>query len=566
MNSFKIMFILGLSITGFGLNICSGQNYQYLDSNWIIKSDSLLVNFNQTTPTIVPYSPNVGYNFTNSFNTFLPYPYFQYVSDSIGLKYWTDARSIFNSNNEQATDLNGNNFIFCRDMNYRGVTVLLPFPEDAPNKFYAVVNQNNYIDSISGLNFSGIFVHTILDSLGQLYVIESDTLYFKTWVPTTAYMNPPDGLCRDLIAIRKDVPEAFWVLARMHDGEHFLRLSLNANSIGPIDTLFVPGALDDSLHYAQYYSNISASTFLYQQYGGRQNMVACQAGNYFVTFTDLSGYNVFGFNRATGDINFEKSQLITYSPVDNVVYDMEISRNGKYLYLSIKDSIYSWAYDDSAASHTLQVNWEIPNAWQFRDTVWSDTTVVDSLDFSNGNYEYLRTVYDICMGSDNRLYLRPSIFYIDENGFEYYGSIDSGGTYYGRYWIIPDPDLPWPATGLDTSSIFIGYDAPFPLPRSIYLGWIPPVITSEDPGIESLNSFKISLFPNPAQIQATLTWSGVKEGAFVLRDMLGRAALSERLNAPIGTTRLDLTSLPKGIYLWQVQSDGYSKNGKLVVE
>jgi hypothetical protein len=48
--------------------------------------------------------------------------------------------------------------------------------------------------------------------------------------------------------------------------------------------------------------------------------------------------------------------------------------------------------------------------------------------------------------------------------------------------------------------------------------------------------------------------------------MLGRAVLSEQLNAPNGITRLDLTSLPKGIYLWQVQSAAYSKNGKLVVE
>jgi uncharacterized protein RhaS with RHS repeats len=76
----------------------------------------------------------------------------------------------------------------------------------------------------------------------------------------------------------------------------------------------------------------------------------------------------------------------------------------------------------------------------------------------------------------------------------------------------------------------------------------------------------IKVAPNPAQTHATLTWSGVAEGNFVLRDMLGRAVLSEVLNAPNGTTQLDLSALPKGIYLWQVQSSGYTKNGKLVVE
>jgi len=95
------------------------------------------------------------------------------------------------------------------------------------------------------------------------------------------------------------------------------------------------------------------------------------------------------------------------------------------------------------------------------------------------------------------------------------------------------------------------------------------------PGCDTLTSIlegnvpvnaSITLAPNPAQTQATLTWSGVREGTFVLRDMLGRALLSEVLNAPNGTTQLDLSTLPKGIYLWQVQSGTITKNGKLVVE
>jgi len=80
------------------------------------------------------------------------------------------------------------------------------------------------------------------------------------------------------------------------------------------------------------------------------------------------------------------------------------------------------------------------------------------------------------------------------------------------------------------------------------------------------NTSKITLAPNPAQTQATLTWAGIQEGTFVLRDMLGRAVLSEVLNTPSGTTQLDLSTMPKGIYLWQVQSATFTKNGKLVVE
>jgi hypothetical protein len=214
----------------------------------------------------------------------------------------------------------------------------------------------------------------------------------------------------------------------------------------------------------------------------------------------------------------------------------------------------------------LQVEWANSNAWQNRDTMLIDTFGVDSLQWECIVLKSDSGMVDICLGSDNQLYLRSYAGYIDcnENGF--YGSLDSSGTYYGRYWIIPNPDMSWPNTGLDTSSIFIGYNAPFPLPRSIYLGWIPPVITSNESDISSSNTPKISLAPNPAQTQATLTWSGMQEGTFVLRDMLGRAVLSEQLNSPSGTIRLDLSALPKGIYLWQVQSTEYSKNGKLVVE
>jgi hypothetical protein len=77
---------------------------------------------------------------------------------------------------------------------------------------------------------------------------------------------------------------------------------------------------------------------------------------------------------------------------------------------------------------------------------------------------------------------------------------------------------------------------------------------------------KIILAPNPAQTQATLTWSGVKEGNFVLRDMLGRTMLQHEITASSGSIKLDLSVLPKGIYLWQMQSAAYTKNGKLVVE
>jgi hypothetical protein len=48
--------------------------------------------------------------------------------------------------------------------------------------------------------------------------------------------------------------------------------------------------------------------------------------------------------------------------------------------------------------------------------------------------------------------------------------------------------------------------------------------------------------------------------------MLGRAMMQQEITTSSGSIKLDLSTLPKGIYLWQVQSAEYSKNGKLVVE
>jgi hypothetical protein len=127
---------------------------------------------------------------------------------------------------------------------------------------------------------------------------------------------------------------------------------------------------------------------------------------------------------------------------------------------------------------------------------------------------------------------------------------------------ISNPDLPYPACGIDT----LFYDTGIKLATGCFMNIADQYAGSPTAISEPQSILKITLAPNPAQTQATLTWSGVQQGAFVLRDMLGRAVLSEELNTPIGTIRLDLSALPKGIYLWQVQSDSVTKNGKLVVE
>jgi hypothetical protein len=168
------------------------------------------------------------------------------------------------------------------------------------------------------------------------------------------------------------------------------------------------------------------------------------------------------------------------------------------------------------------------------------------------------------IGEDRRIYVGTTNF-----GGVNVTYLDSGSMYLG---IINSPNLSGQACNFNRYGLFLGgLDTDLSLTSYINydLGpWVgSPCDTLTTTSLSELNPTpQITLSPNPTQTEATLTWSGIQEGSFMLRDMLGRAVLDEVLNAPSGTTRLDLSTLPKGIYLWQVQSDSFTKNGKLVVE
>jgi hypothetical protein len=174
------------------------------------------------------------------------------------------------------------------------------------------------------------------------------------------------------------------------------------------------------------------------------------------------------------------------------------------------------------------------------------------------------------LGPDGKIYVGTPSIYVPGAAFHSPHTIDTFNTFLST---IDYPDNPAATCGFNLWNV--------PLGRVYYIGlgnapnyYLGPLVgspcdtLSSATGISSAssNTSKITLAPNPAQTEVTLTWASVKEGNFVLRDMLGRAVLSEQLNTPNGTTRLDLSTLPKGIYLWQVQSAAITKNGKLVVE
>jgi hypothetical protein len=264
---------------------------------------------------------------------------------------------------------------------------------------------------------------------------------------------------------------------------------------------------------------------------------------------------IYDFDRCTGKLsnpvvidtctNCWNEYAVDFTYPSGPYFEGCFSPNGKMYYATRMDSLIQFDLTDFPNSINRTVVWYSPanifdpNAWLIRG---------------------------IALGPDRKIYVGT---HSNAQDYNQWAPIDSGCSYLG---VIEYPNVAGMGCSFNRLGLYLnGYLSCYMLPTVVDYDMGPligsPCDTLITTSISELNPTpQITLAPNPAQTQATLTWSGVREGTFVLRDMLGRAVLSEQLNAPNGTTRLDLSALPKGIYLWQVQSDGYSKNEKLVVE
>jgi len=261
---------------------------------------------------------------------------------------------------------------------------------------------------------------------------------------------------------------------------------------------------------------------------------------------------IYDFDRCTGQLSNPVvidtctncwDDYANFNYASTQYYSIVFSPDGSKLYANRIDSLLQ--FDLSNFPVSIQ-----------KETIWHSNV-------SLGN-QNCHAIYSLQLGIDQKIYV--GTYTLDAiNPL----ALDSGNAYLG---VIRSPNLSGVSCNFDRYGLYLnGYKSDMLLPSQINydLGpWIgSPCDTLITTGLSELNPTpKITLAPNPAQTEATLTWSGMQEGTFVLRDMLGRAVLSEVLNTPSGSTRLDLSTLPKGIHLWQVLSAEYSKNGKLLVE
>jgi hypothetical protein len=379
--------------------------------------------------------------------------------------------------------------------------------------------------------------------------------YFRTWNANTLYnleftklKTDTNNICeqvsiqwkqlcgaygaRKMVTIKHGNGKDWWILSFSKDNAQYCRM-LFSN-----DSLYILGF--DSLMNT--FTGFAGGTHCQLDVSSNGKKIVTSYNNF-----DTTDVCVYNFDRCSGLISFDKRIFLNQNANQNqtdlfwLIRETVFSNDGKYVYAMTWDTLF-------------QLNSTLDWTQQTPLVIWYDTNHVD--------YNDLVVLNAMERAPDGKIYISRDRSF--SSTFQ-----DSVNLYLG---VIDSIDNAYPSAHFIRKGFYLGgRQARGGLVQNVNydLGpWVgSPCDTLTTNGLsENTTKPQITLFPNPAQTQATLTWSGVREGSFVLSDMLGRAVLSEVLNAPSGTTRLDLSTLPKGIYIWQVQSATITKNGKLVVE
>jgi hypothetical protein len=98
--------------------------------------------------------------------------------------------------------------------------------------------------------------------------------------------------------------------------------------------------------------------------------------------------------------------------------------------------------------------------------------------------------------------------------------------------------------------------------RRTFLLW-PNVstVTGNESAKTTVELFQV--YPNPANKQVQI--ASLKKGTFTLSDLNGRVHLTKQVE-PLSDQEIDISALPRGLYIYQMRTDGVSKTGKLIVE
>ena len=445
------------------------------------------------------------------------------------LKVYGSGNNIYNGLGErleQSPDTNSTNPFNC---------VILPFQSDS-SKFH-------YFNSSHG-NLYGPITCCMIYSIISLGGAVGDTVMFQQsfypYFQSQAPIHPTIGIT----AVQHGNGRDWWVIYKQNMSDTFRIYSIVEDTLqGPFfQTL--GHSIGNGIEWSPLYNADKFTDLQFNKNGTKLGMIT---GNGLIQVCD--------FDRCTGILsNAVRVDSLepdtTIAPVGSIYSALSLQfaprNNILYVVRSWNDTLYQYDLDNPNPLSTKYMVYSVPF-----DTILN---------------QMVAPLGAITLGPDGKIYTA------------YGGAMCYNPTLPAPYdlgWylgIINNPDSLGSACNFNPYGLYIGTNCN----RQGLINYInydlgplvnSPCDTLTTTGLsENPAKPKISLAPNPAQTEATLTWSGMQEGTFVLRDMLGRAVLSEVLNTPSGSTRLDLSTLPKGIHLWQVLSAEYSKNGKLLVE
>jgi len=432
----------------------------------------------------------------------------------------------------------------CQGIDYASLPLLLPSVSDT-NIYYLF--DLSWMRSLSGNGFAYWKIDVSANN-GSGKWIQSFPIPHNTgfdWVP--ALSNIPSSASNEATTIKHGNGRDFWIIQKTAANSTTSPV-YNAYNNGYLIYPFI----NDSLYFPSFQSFIPGIT---ENVCANGRLVATEDGSMFANFHRLGYLELYDFDRCSGIISNRRiidSRANAITTWNNLPFtSIAFSQDSRFLYASNLDTI--WQYD--------LINPVLSAIQSSKQIVWYDTLHDDSLG-----------VYSMSLAPNGKIYF--SIATIANNYFDcpHTNGIVPDTKYTTWLGSIEHPEVQGVGCSVQTYGLYLQGGRSFAaLPHRYNLN-LGPLIGSPCDSFTAVEELQLrpkmnaTLYPNPAQTEATLTWSGVPEGAFVLRDMLGRAMMEDKITASSGSIKLDLSVLPKGIYLWQVQSDGYSKNGKLVVE
>ncbi len=243
----------------------------------------------------------------------------------------------------------------------------------------------------------------------------------------------------------------------------------------------------------------------------------------YIRFNAWNGLNIYDFDNATGDLS--NSILITF-PNDTINYiaGAAISSNSRFLYLSARKRVYQFDLhaSDIEASKIKVAEWD-------------------------GTYNPSATIFYLsALAPDGKIYISSTSSTLNLH-------------------VIERPNCP----GLSCQLVQRGVELPAynfaTIPNFPHYRISNVECDSTNNAIETvLANSDIAMYPNPTQGELWINFPEIDNQSTQLKifDLLGQLVFQERVAQPL--SRIDLSGLKPGNYIYSIQQSGVVSSGKIV--